>query len=188
MTESTPKRRGRKPADTSDDAQKRQRPPHHEGHTSAQHTVLDEIEQRAQKRIAGGDRVALKANKKLDWNDIEPGYNYQWATDSETYPVNLQQMCDAGYTFVRHKHGQLAGTPVVMNSKGCNLYLMRCPEKYFLEDQKRVHEKSVRQYKEITQVGDREYAGDSKEMGEGKPVKMELSDTPESLRLMEGDN
>lgn len=164
------------------------RPMQHRGEKIDKMTSLDEMEQAAQLRINDGGRVPIKAALKLQWNDIEDGFHYQYASDSENYPISLQQMVDAGYTFVRHKHGEQRGVPIVKNSRGCRLYLMRCPQEYFEEDQARIHEKSIRQYKEITQVGEREYAGESKELGKGKPVHMEFDDTPDAIRLMEGDD
>ena len=164
---------------------KRERPTHHTGEANIKANVLDEMEQAAQQRIASGQRVSLSPKLKLAWNDVEPDFNYQWASDSENYPINLQQMVDAGYTFVRHKYGSIAGDKVIQHSKGCNLYLMRCPLEYFEADQARIHEKTIQQHKEIMEVGSREYAGKSKQLGEGQTVELDYTDNPQdALSLM----
>lgn len=184
----TAPKRGRPPANSQPG---QERPPQHRGVSAVEFESLNEMEQNAQRRIEGNGRVKLRAALKLEWNDCEPGFVYQWGSDAENYPVGLQQMLDAGYTFVRYKHGALSGTPVVQNSRGCRLFLMRIPEAWFDADQNEKHEKSIRLYKEVNQVGEREYAGESKELGKGKPVKMEITDTPqksEALKLMEGDD
>ena len=152
-------------------------------------TVLSEMEQQAQLRIKEHGRVPLKNKLKLQYHDQEPGFHYVFHTDSETYPISLQAMVDAGYTFVRYKHGQLAGTPITKSSGAVTLYLMRIPEEWYEEDQKRVHEKSIKQLKDISGVGEREYAGEhGTELGKGKPIDMKIEDTPDALKLMTGDD
>lgn len=166
----------------------RKRPVAEQGEKVIKMTILDEMEQRAQSRLKeGGARIPLAAKLKLDWSDQEPGYNYQFATDSESYPITLQQMLDSGYTFVRHKHGSNAGQAVVQHSKGCKLYLMRCTDEYFKEDQKLKHEKAVAQHQQISNVGNREYAGDSKQLGEGKVASLGFKETPDAINLMTGE-
>lgn len=165
----------------------RKRPLHEQGDNEIKMTVLDELEQAAQKRITGGKRIPLAAKLKLEWTNQEEGYNYQWATDSAGYPITLQQMLESGYTFVRHGFGQLTGQAVIQHSKGCKLYLMRCENKYFEEDQAIKHEKAIAQHKQITQVGDREYGGDSKELGKGKVASLSFKETPQdAIDLMTG--
>ena len=151
-------------------------------------TVLDEMEQNAQKRITGGKdgRIALSARLKLDWGNVEEGYHYHWASDSENYPINLQQMCEAGYTFIRHETGVVKGEQVIQNSKGCQLYLMRCPIEYFEADEAVKNAKSIAQHAEISQVGNREYAGSSKELGQGKVAQLSIEENPTAISLMEG--
>ena len=168
---------------------KRGRPPQHSGERNLKMTVLDEMEDRAKKRITskGEGRIPLSPKLKLDWAACEEGFHYQWASDSENYPINLQQMCDAGYTFVRHEHGSMAGEHVIQNSRGCSLYLMRCPEAYFQADQEAINAKSIAQHKEIMQVGNREYAGDSKELGKGKVATLSIEENPDVINLMEGE-
>lgn len=170
-------------------AKTRGRPPQHQDERAIKMTVLDEMEEAAQKRIHkdGGTRVALSPKLKLEWQDIEEGFHYQWSSDSENYPVNLQQMVDAGYTFVRYKHGSLAGQHVIQNSKGCNLYLMRCPEEYFQADQKVINQKAIAQHKQIMEVGAREYAGESKTLGEGKVADLSFTESPDAINLLEGE-
>ncbi len=167
----------------------RSRPTHHQDERSIKMTILNEMEEMAQTRIKskGSSRVALSPKLKLEWSDCEEGFYYHWASDSENYPINLQQMCDAGYTFVRHKHGSAAGELVIQNSKGCQLYLMRCPQAYFEEDQAIKNAKSIAQHAEISQVGSREYAGSSKELGQGKVAQLSIEENPDAIRLMEGD-
>ena len=96
---------------------KRSRPAQHSGERKLKMNILDEMESEAQNRIgkSAGGRIALSAKLKLEWSDCEEGFYYQWATDSESYPINLQQYCDAGYTFVRHKAGSSKGEPVIQN-------------------------------------------------------------------------
>ena len=168
----------------------RGRPPQERSEQERKMDTLDEMEQRASKRVKGGQRISLSPKLKLEWNDVEEGFNYQWASDSETYPINLQQMVDAGYTFVRFKHGGLAGEKVIKHSKGCNLYLMRCLDEYFQQDQAEKHKKSIQLHKDIMEVGSREYAGDSKELGKGKPVTLSIGENPEPnpISLLEGDD
>ncbi len=169
-------------------AKKRARPITEQGENALKMSVLDELEVAAQKQITGGKRIPLSAKLKLDWSNQEAGYNYQWATDSIGYPISLQQMLESGYTFVRHNFGELKGTHVIQHSKGCNLYLMRCEEKFFKEDEKLKHEKAVAQHQQITQVGGREYAGDSKELGKGKVADLSFKETPsDAISLMQGN-
>ena len=165
----------------------RKRPIKDQGEQVLKMTILDEMENAAQKRIKGGNRVALAPKLKLDWSNQEKGYNYQWATDSDSYPITLQQMVDSGYVFVRHSTGSIKGEPVIQHSKGCNLYLMRCKDEFYIEDQKAKHAKAVAQHQQITQVGDREYAGESKELGKGKVAKLSFEETPDAINLMEGE-
>ena len=164
----------------------RKRPIKDQGDAILKSTILDEMENAAQNRISEGRRVPLAPKLKLDWSNQQEGYNYQWATDSETYPISLQQMCESGYTFVRHENGGLAGQHVIQHSKGCNLYLMRCEDKFYKEDQKAKHAKSLAQYSQITEVGDREYGGSSKETGKGKVNELSFQETPDAIGLMGG--
>lgn len=174
-------------APTKTKAKTRARPIHEQGEQALKMVVLDDLEKAAQNRISAGKRVPLAAKLKLDWSNREEGYNYQWATDSDGYPISLQQMLESGYTFVRHDFGQLQGQPVIQHSKGCNLYLMRCEDKFFQEDEKIKHEKAVAQHQQITQVGQREYAGDSKELGKGKVADLSFKETPnDAIDLMTG--
>ncbi len=164
---------------------KRERPIVHQGEQAQKMTYLDELEVASQQRIKGGKRIPLAAKLKLDWSNQEEGYNYQWATDSDGYPISLQQMLESGYTFVRHGFGSLAGQHVIQHSKGCNLYLMRCEQKYFEEDEKIKHEKAVAQHAQISQVSGREYAGDSKELGKGEVASLSFKETPnDAIDLM----
>ena len=102
---------------------------------SACRYIIDELKTRApfwkKERIKNGGRVALAPKLKLDWSNQEKGFNYQWATDSDSYPITLQQMLDSGYTFVRHMNGSLSGQHVIQQSKGCNLYLIRCKAEFY---------------------------------------------------------
>lgn len=175
--------------DLKDQKRGRGRPPQERSEQERKMDTLDEMEQRAAQNIKSGQRISLSPKLKLEWNDVEKGFNYQWATDSETYPINLQQMMDAGYTFVRFKHGGLAGEKIIKHSKGCNLYLMRCPDEYFQKDQEQKHKKSIALHQQIMQVGKREYAGESKELGKGKPVTLTMGENPEPnpISLLEGD-
>ncbi len=166
---------------------KRGRPVKDQGEQVLKMTILDEMEVAAQERIKGGGRVALAPKLKLDWSNQEKGFNYQWATDSESYPITLQQMLDSGYTFVRHMNGSLSGQHVIQHSKGCNLYLMRCKDEFYLADQEAKHQKAVAQHQEINQVGVREYAGESKELGEGKVASLSIQESPDAISLMEGN-
>lgn len=169
-------------------AKTRARPITDQGEQVLKMTVLDELEQNAQKRISSGKRIPLAARLKLDWSNQEEGYNYQWATDSQGYPISLQQMLESGYTFVRHDFGQLKGQAVIQHSKGCNLYLMRCEDKFFQEDEKLKHEKAVAQHQQISKVGNREYAGDSKELGKGKVADLSFKETPsDAIEIMTGE-
>lgn len=169
---------------------RRGRPPQHQGEKNIKMTVLDEMEANAQKRMSESGRVPLTSKLKLEWSKKEDGFQYVWASDSETNPIRLQQRLESGYTFVRHEAGQLRGEPVVQNSKGCNLYLMRVPDEYFQADEKEKHEKSLKNYREIMNVGDREYAGDSKELGKGKVNTFSVATPPtegsDAISLMEG--
>lgn len=165
----------------------RARPIKDQGEQVLKMTVLDEMELASQERIKNGGRVALAPKLKLDWSNQEKGFNYQWATDSDSYPITLQQMLDSGYTFVRHMNGSLSGQHVIQHSKGCNLYLMRCKDEFYKADQKIKHEKSVAQHQQITQVGSREYAGKSKELGEGKVAELSIQESPDAISLMEGE-
>lgn len=173
---------------SNDNQNKRMRPTHHQDERSIKMSVLNDMEESAQKRISGNKsgRVALSAKLKLEWGNIEEGYHYHWASDSDNYPVNLQQMCDAGYTFVRHEAGAIKGQQVIQNSKGCQLYLMRCPMEYFEADEELKNSKSIAQHAEITQVGKREYAGDSKELGQGKVAQLNFEESPDAIKLMGG--
>ncbi len=165
----------------------RKRPVKDQGEAALKMSILDEMENAAQERISAGQRIALAPKLKLDWSNQEPGFNYQWATDSESYPITLQQMLDSGYTFVRHKNGSLSGQHVIQHSKGCNLYLMRCKEEFYKADQKAKHDKAVAQHQQISQVGSREYAGESKELGKGKVADLSFQESPDAISLMEGE-
>ena len=86
----------------------RKRPLVDQGEKVLQTSYLDDMEKLGNARVeANGQRVPLAPKLKLEWSNQQPGYNYQWASDSETYPISLQQMCDSGYTFVRHENGGL---------------------------------------------------------------------------------
>lgn len=167
--------------------EKRPRPPEDSGPFADKSDSLDQMEQRAALRVKEGGRVPLSSQLKLEWNDIEEGFNYQWASDAERYPVKLQQMVDAGYMFVRYKHGTFKGEKVVKTSGSCKLYLMRCPEEYHIADMEKKHEKSVRQYREVMQVPDNLMAENSTTRGEGKAGKLSLEDNPDVLSLIEGE-
>ena len=169
------------------ETKKRGRPPQHKGERDQQMQFLSEMQDLAQKRIKSKGRAPLSAKLKLDWAHKEEGYHYMWASDSEKYPVSLQQMCEAGYTFVTYDHGSMAGEFVVQNSKGCNLYLMRQPNELFQEDQEAIHKKSIDMHKEIMGVGAREYAGESKELGKGKVADLSFEKSPDAISLMEGE-
>ncbi len=189
MTEPT-KRPGRPRTAKKEPAD--ERPPHHRGEAGNKYLYLDEIEQQAKKRIEASGRVPATAKQKLQVSDLDPNYHHTWASDAEGHPVNLQQMLEAGYTFWRYDAGPLRGQPRVQYSKGCNLYLMRCPLEYFLEDQEKIHEKNRQQMAEVNRVGSREYGGKSKEPGQGKPLSLDYEQPPseqeKALRLMEGDD
>lgn len=163
----------------------RQRPVKDQGEQALKSTILDELETAAQARIKTNGRIALAPKLKLDWTHKKEGFTYMWASDSESYPVNLQQMFDSGYTMVRHEAGSHKGTPVTMNSKGCNLYLVHIPTEMFLEDEKIKQEKSNRNYRDIQNVGSREYAGESKELGQGTVAKHKYEENPDAISLME---
>ena len=173
MSDQTPKKRGR--------------PVQHQDERTRKMSSLDEMEQQAAARIKQSGRISLAPKLKLAWANQDPNYMYMWASDSETYPVKLQDMCNAGYTFVRHEHGIQKGEPVCHNSKGCNLYLMKQPKELFEEDEKAKHEKSLANYNEIMQVGSREYAGDSKELGKGKVAKIEYTENPDAINQLTGE-
>lgn len=164
----------------------RGRPAQDRGEQSIQMSTLMEQQQAAQKRLKRDGRINLAPKSKLDWANKEEGYHYEWASNSETYPVKLQDMFNAGYTMVTHDAGQNSGEPVIMNSKGCNLVLVRIPLEYYLEDEKVKQDKSLRQVREINnQVGEREYAGDSKELGRGKVATHEAkAESPDAIDLM----
>lgn len=164
----------------------RKRPLTDQGEKVLKTSFLDDMEKLGNERVEAGQRVPLAPKLKLEWSNQQPGYNYQWASDSETYPISLQQMCDSGYTFVRHENGGLKGQPVVQHSKACNLYLMRCEDKYYKEDQEAKHAKSLAQYSQITEVGGREYGGNSKETGKGKVNELSFQETPDAINLMGG--
>lgn len=168
-------------------AKTRKRPIVEQGDQVLKMTILDEMEAAAQVRIKAGGRVALAPKLRLEWSMQEPGYNYMFASDSETYPISLQQMVNSGYTFVRHDAGQISGQSVIQHSRGCKLYLMRCKEEFYLADQKAKHEKSVALHKQITQVGNREYAGESTEIGKGKVATLSFQEVPDAISLMEGE-
>ncbi len=166
----------------------RKRPIHEQGEKVIQMTVLDELEQQAQKKLKSGGRVPLAAKLKLDYTNQEPGYHYEWATDSQGYPISLQQMLESGYTFVRHDFGQLKGQVIIQHSKGCKLYLMRQAEEYHVIDEKLKHEKASAQYQQINQVSEREYAGESKELGKGKVADLSFKETPsDAIDIMQGE-
>jgi len=168
----------------------RGRPPKDQGELAIKMDALDQMEQQAQNRISRDGRLNLAPQSKLDWAGKEDGFQYIWASDSPTYPVNLQQRLNAGWIFERHKAGEHRGERVIMNSKGCNLHLMKTPMEYYLEDEKIKQDKSLRQVQEISnQVGAREYAGESKELGKGKVAKHEFKEEiADAVNLMEGDS
>lgn len=165
----------------------RGRPAQDKGERSIQTSTLMEQQQAAQKRIKTDGRINMAPRSKLDWADKEDGFHYEWASNSETYPVKIQDLFNAGYTMVTHDSGQNKGEPVIMNSKGCNLVLVRIPIEYHQEDERIKQEKSLRQVREINnQLGEREYAGESKVLGEGKVATHKFEESPDAIDLMEG--
>lgn len=166
---------------------KRERPTADLGEREQMLSTLDEMESRAKANVKGGSRVTLASKLKLEWANQEKGFYYYWATDSESYPVSLQQMLDAGYTFVRHEAGISRGKQVIKNSKGCNLYLMRQADEYREADNAIKNAKAIAQHKEIMNVGSREYAGRSKELGQGKVAELTFEETPDAIKLMTGE-
>ena len=164
----------------------RKRPVKDAGERELKMSLLSEMEEQSKKRIADNKRIPLAARLKLDWADQNPDYHYYWATDSQDYPISLQDMCDAGFVFERHQYGQRKGDPVIQNSRGCNLYLMKQPKELHLEDMARQNEAAQSQYRDNTEVGEREYAGDSKKLGEGNPVTLELESVDDAISLMGG--
>ncbi|MAE22023.1 MAG: hypothetical protein CMK92_06280 [Pseudomonas sp.] len=168
---------------------RRGRPTQHQGEKNLKMHTLLEMQENAQKRIQSGNRVPLTSKLKLEMAGLDPNFEYVWASDSTTNPISLQQRCEAGYTFVTNEFGESKGDPVVQNSKGCNLYLMRVPKDIFQADEREKHAKSIKNYQEIMQVGDREYAGESKELGKGKVSTLSIEDAPkvdDAISLMEG--
>ena len=158
----------------------RGRPRKDQGQRALMMESLSEIESKAQQRIKSDGRVPIAPKSKLDWHDQDPDYQYYWASTSEDYPVKIQQFLDAGYTMVRHDSGNIKGEPVIMNSRGCDLYLLRIPKEYYLEDEKIKRDKSLNQVKQINEkVSEREYAGN-----DGKVAKHEYVESPDAIDLM----
>lgn len=177
----------KKPGRPKGTTKQRARPVEHQGEREQKLDTLDELEMAAKQRVKSGNRISLAPKLKLEWSNQDPNFHYYWATDSEQSPVDLQTLMEAGYTFERYTSGQRRGEKVVQHSKGCKLYLMKQPKDLFELDQKEIHAKSVAQHQEIMGVGAREYAGQSKELGKGKPVELEITkESPDPISLMEG--
>ena len=174
------------------ETKKRGRPSQDRGEKNQAFATLDEMEKQAKERFASGDtkRIPVHGKTKLNWSDQDPDFHYFWATDSETYHVTLQDMVEAGYTFVRHEHGPNRGSQVVKSSKGCNLYLMKQPREYFEEDEQIKHSRALERAKEINQVQAHEYAGSSKEAGKGKVAQLDVQENPEQsiANMLVGDS
>tara|TARA_R110000803_G_scaffold115793_5_gene184353 strand:- start:1895 stop:2380 length:486 start_codon:yes stop_codon:yes gene_type:complete len=153
----------------------RGRPPEHKG---KEVDSLDELEQQAKNRISTDGRAHLSGKLKLEWRDQDPSYHYSWASNSEGSSNGIQDYLESGYEFVRKTTGTQAGEKVIVNSKGCLLYLLRIPVKLHEENMRIQRDKINGTEQMLLDVGDREYAGDSKELGKGSAIKAGYTESP----------
>jgi len=145
--------------------------------------TLDELEAQAKGRIAEGNTTTLGRKMNLEWSHKQPGFNYYWFVDGD----NQQTPADAvfaGWEFERHQHGSIRGDKVIKKKHGVTHYLMRMPSELY-EDLKKVYNTEVnRKDRDLLSLSNREYGGESKELGKGKAVQQEFVDSPDISPLM----
>lgn len=153
----------------------RGRPPQDQGKAL---DTLDEIEQLAKSRIKADGRASLQGKLQLNWSDKDPDYHYFWASDAEKTPLPLQSLLEAGYEFNRYSTGMHKGEKIVKASKGCKLYLMRIPVELHQENMSQHANRVNLTEKQLLGLGEREYAGDSKELGKGAAISANYTESP----------
>lgn len=149
---------------------------------------LDEIELQAKKRISSGDISSLGKKLNLEWGHKDPNFRYYWFIDGE-HQQSPRDALFAGWEFERFEHGSEhggeKGEKVVKSKHGEKNYLMKIPKELYKvkEDEyyRRVNEKD----RDLNKLSDREYAGESKELGKGKAVVQTFVDNPDVNPLME---
>lgn len=160
---------------------KRERPLEHQDRIV---DTLDDLEAQARTRIAAGHRTTLGRKMNLEWSHMKDNFNYYWFVDGD----NQQTPHDAvfaGWEFERFEHGSMRGDKVIKRKHGVTHYLMRMPSELY-DELKNVYNKEVnRKDRDLLELSAREYGGDSKEMGKGKPVQQKYVDNPEISPLME---
>lgn len=146
--------------------------------------TLDELEAQAKIKISEGTIASLGRKLNLEWSHKNPDFEYYWFIDGE----NQQTPADAlfaGWEFERFHQGSIRGEKVIKSKHGVTHYLMRMPNDMYKEKKAKYALEVNKKDKDLLEVGEREYAGDSKEIGKGKAVKQEFVDNPDISPLME---
>lgn len=144
---------------------------------------LDELELHAKQLVKSGTVATLGTKLNLEWNHKKPGFEYYWFVDGNNQ-MSPSDAVYAGWTFERSEHGQERGQKIIKKKGESTSYLMMLPINLHQEREKAYNIEVNNKDRALLQVGEREYAGDSKETGKGNVLDQQRYVDPEISPLM----
>lgn len=147
---------------------------------------LDAMERDAKERIAASGRAQVGKTLKLEYpQQKDSRYFYYWAVNNDKTVTGLQDLLERGFEFDRYESGKNKGERVTKTIKGVVHYGMRQLLELREQDLKATRQALELQQQSVKQLNEREY-GAIVPGEEGKAIKQELVENPDSLNLMEG--